>query len=432
MPVLDPTLGAIARAWTFEPLVVVPLVVACAVYAIGVRRLWRAADRGRGLSVREVAAFVAGCAAIVAALVSPLDAMSETLLSAHMVQHELLMIVAPPLIVLGAPALACLWALPSAPRKALADSIRRSRASAAWAAITAPALVWLLHACALWIWHVPRLYQLALENDAIHALEHGCFFGTAMLFWWGLLRGRYGRLGYGSAVVYVFATALHSGLLALLLTVSPRALYPFYSTTTAAWGVTPLEDQQLAGLIMWVPAGVVFAGMGLFFFAAWLRESERRASLFVSSRKTGIVLAAIACALPLAACGPTPAGPRVGPAPPPARTAVGPVPGVGVHRGEPTNPYAGDLGAAQEGRRIFMRFNCVGCHGGRAGGGMGPSLRDVEWMYGNTDAQIFSSIAEGRDQGMPAWGTRVNDDEIWKLVAYLRTLRTQNEPDAPR
>jgi putative membrane protein len=432
MPVPDPPLDAILHAWTFEPLVVVPLVVTCAVYAIGVRRLWRAAERGRGLSAREVAAFAAGCAAIVIALVSPLDAMSETLLSAHMVQHELLMIVAAPLIVMGAPMLACLWAMPMTQRKAIAERVRRSRLPAIWTAITAPALVWLLHACALWIWHLPRLYQLALEHDDVHALEHVCFFGTAALFWWGLTRGRYGRLGYGSAVIYVFTTALHSGLLALLLTMSPRALYPFYQGTTAAWGVTPLEDQQLAGLIMWVPAGVIFAGMGLCFFAAWLRESERRANLLASSRRAGIVLAAIACALPLWACGRTPAGRAVSPAPLSARTAVGPIPGGGSHAVGPGNPYAGDLGAALEGRRIFVQFNCVGCHGGRAGGGMGPSLRDVEWLYGSADAQIFNSIAEGRDQGMPAWGVRVNDDQIWKLVAYIKTLRTRNEPDAPR
>jgi cytochrome c oxidase cbb3-type subunit 3 len=84
-----------------------------------------------------------------------------------------------------------------------------------------------------------------------------------------------------------------------------------------------------------------------------------------------------------------------------------------------------------EGRTLFVHFNCVGCHGGRAGGGMGPSLRDVDWLYGDTDAQIFNSIAEGRDQGMPAWGTKLNDDQIWKLVAYIKSLRTPDEPNPP-
>jgi len=85
-----------------------------------------------------------------------------------------------------------------------------------------------------------------------------------------------------------------------------------------------------------------------------------------------------------------------------------------------------------EGRQLFVRFNCSGCHGGRAGGGMGPSLRDVDWIYGNTPAQIFSSVAEGRAHGMPAWGTQLPDDQIWKLVTYIDSLRTPMEPEAPQ
>jgi len=84
-----------------------------------------------------------------------------------------------------------------------------------------------------------------------------------------------------------------------------------------------------------------------------------------------------------------------------------------------------------EGRQLFNRMNCSGCHGGHAGGGMGPSLRDVDWMYGSTDAQIFSSIAEGRAYGMPAWGTKLQDDQLWKLVAYIKSMRTPDEPDPP-
>ena len=97
----------------------------------------------------------------------------------------------------------------------------------------------------------------------------------------------------------------------------------------------------------------------------------------------------------------------------------------------PANPYADDRTAMGEGRQLFVRFNCSGCHGGRAGGGMGPSLRDVDWIYGNNDAQLFSSIAEGRAHGMPSWQTRLTPDQTWKLVAYIKSLRTRNEPQAP-
>jgi len=113
------------------------------------------------------------------------------------------------------------------------------------------------------------------------------------------------------------------------------------------------------------------------------------------------------------------------------RTAVGPVPGPDKNVPQAANPYANDRAAMVEGRQLFNRMNCSGCHGDHAGGGMGPSLRDVDWIYGNSDAQILSSIAEGRAHGMPSWGPKIGDDQLWKLVAYIKSLRTRNEPEAP-
>lgn len=110
---------------------------------------------------------------------------------------------------------------------------------------------------------------------------------------------------------------------------------------------------------------------------------------------------------------------------------VGPVPGPGKQANTAANPFAKDAVALQEGRRLFVRFNCSGCHGGHAGGGMGPSLRDVTWIYGNRDAEIFSSIAQGRARGMPAWGTKLPQEQIWQLVAYIQSLRTPDEADPP-
>jgi putative membrane protein len=263
-------------AWTFEPGVVVPLVAAAAAYAVGVRRLWRTPGGGRSISRRHVIAFTAGWLALVAALVSPVDAVSAELFSMHMVQHELLMLVAAPLLVVGAPLVALLWAIPASARRPTVAIVRKPAFTATWGLITAPAVIWLLHAVALWVWHAPSLYEAALANDAVHALEHACFFVTAALFWWGLTHGQHGRLGYGSAVIYVFATAMHSGLLGAALTLSPRPWYALHAPTSQAWGLTPLEDQQLAGLIMWVPAGLIFLMMGLIYFAAWVKESGRR------------------------------------------------------------------------------------------------------------------------------------------------------------
>jgi cytochrome c oxidase cbb3-type subunit III len=145
------------------------------------------------------------------------------------------------------------------------------------------------------------------------------------------------------------------------------------------------------------------------------------------------LFAIVICAAVLPACGRNDieAKPKAPASPPQLRTAVGPVPGPGENAPRPGNPYSGNRQAAGQGKQLFMRMNCAGCHGDHAGGGMGPSLRDVDWIYGTTEAQIFSSIAEGRAHGMPSWGTKLNEDDIWKLVAYIKTLRTRNEIQPP-
>jgi cytochrome c oxidase assembly factor CtaG len=264
-----------AWTWTLEPGVLISLTVVAAVYSLGVARLWTAAGVGEGIRRVDAAAFAAGWLTLVVALVSPLDALSGALFSAHMVQHELLILVAAPLMVLGSPLIAVLWLLPAAKRRSAAAVLRGPKVSGAWAAVSAPATVWVLHGAALWIWHMPSLYEAALASDAVHALQHLCFFGSALLFWWGITHGRYGRIGYGAAVIYVFATAIHSGVLGAFILFSPRVWYPIYAQTSARFGLTPLEDQQLAGLLMWIPPSVIFIAIGLAFFAAWLRESDR-------------------------------------------------------------------------------------------------------------------------------------------------------------
>jgi len=116
---------------------------------------------------------------------------------------------------------------------------------------------------------------------------------------------------------------------------------------------------------------------------------------------------------------------------PPISIPVGPPPGYPAPMKVETNPYAHDAVALAEGRQLFISFNCYGCHGGHGGGGMGPSLRDQTWLYGSSDAQIFNSIAEGRGKGMPAWGLKIPQDQIWRLVAYVKSMRSPEEPDPP-
>jgi putative membrane protein len=250
------------------------LAVFAIVYAAGIIRLWRHAGYGRGVRVFDVVAFSVGWLTLVVALSPPLDERSEQSLMAHMIQHELLMVIAAPLIAVSLPLVATLWAMPSRMRRAALDAVSTRPVARMWRLLTLPASVFLMYAVALWVWHMPALYDAALEHEPVHAVQHLCFFGTATLFWWGIAHGRYGRVGYGAAVVYVFATAVHSGVLGALLTFSPDVWYLPYVENHHA-GSSALEDQQLAGLLMWIPAGMTFVAGGLTLFAAWLRESDK-------------------------------------------------------------------------------------------------------------------------------------------------------------
>jgi cytochrome c oxidase assembly factor CtaG len=268
--------GTVLSWWTWEPYTVALLALAAGLYAGGLFRLWRRAGVGGGIRRWQAACFAAGWLALIAALLSPVDALGGILFSAHMAQHELLILVAAPLMVLGRPLAPMLWALPGAARETAGRWSRAPAFAAGWRRLTAPLAVFLLHGLALWIWHLPSLYQATLGNDFIHTLQHLSFFLSSALFWWALIHGRFGRLGYGAAVLYVFLTSLHSGVLGALLTFAPRLWYPIYAARTSRWGLSPLEDQQLAGLIMWIPAGALFIVLGLGLFAAWLGEAERR------------------------------------------------------------------------------------------------------------------------------------------------------------
>lgn len=262
--------------WTADPWVIGALSLSTVIYARGVGALWRRAGFGRGVRPWEVACYAAGMVTLIAALLSPLDRLSDLLFSAHMGQHELLILVAPPLLVLGRPFVAAPWAFGERGRAAIVSTAQRPRVRAVWRAATHPVAVVVAHAVVLWIWHVPQLFEAALQSEVVHAIQHLGFFVTAALFFWALSHGRYGRLGYGVAVVFVFLTAAHSSALGALLTVLGRVLYPTYAETAPRFGVDALDDQRLAGLLMWIPAGVVFIVVALSLLVAWLGEASRR------------------------------------------------------------------------------------------------------------------------------------------------------------
>lgn len=277
---MAPNPGDVMRSWTFEPGVVIGITIPALWYAYGVRSLWRSAGRGRGIGLMQISAFAAGLFTLVVALVSPLDAMGDMLFSAHMVQHLLLILVAAPLLVLGKPALPVLWSLPATARRRAGHwwhhaTMTRSIAST----LTNPGVAWALHVADLLFWHISTPYGWTLRSESIHALEHASFVGTAVLFWWAVLQptGRR-RLSYGMSVLYVSAAGMVMSALGAILTFAPSPWYVGYLTTTAEWHLTPLQDQQLGGLIMWIPASVVYLGAACWFFVKWIGPDSASAT----------------------------------------------------------------------------------------------------------------------------------------------------------
>jgi putative membrane protein len=262
-------------AWSFDPLVVLSLILSATIYLVGLANLRRASEKG-GINTWAITAFWSGWFALFIALVSPIHELGSALFSVHMMQHEILMLVAAPLFVMGQPLIATMWALPQSWRKPSVRLLKTDAIERARRFLTNGFAAWSIHAAALWVWHIPYLFQATLKSDVVHTLQHVSFFGSALLFWWAIINSPRAAASYGAGILYLFTTSIHSGILGAFLTFTTRVWYPVYSDTTSAWGLTPIEDQQLGGMIMWVPAGIVYIAAALFMFAGWMRESEKR------------------------------------------------------------------------------------------------------------------------------------------------------------
>jgi putative membrane protein len=273
-PALAHAPAAVERpdAW----LAIVLLAVAAAGYVMGHARLRPHVHARRELGARA-AAFAAGWVVLAIALLSPLDAAAGRSFAAHMVQHETLMLVAAPLLVLGRGLPTLLWALPHDARLAVGRLTKRRAFHGFWQHLTAPLAAWLLHGLALWLWHAPPLFNAALADGTLHHWQHATFFVSALLFWHALLRHG-AHAARGAAILYLFTTTVHTGVLGALITFAPTPLYaPFDYGLLTPGALTPLEDQQLGGLIMWVPGALVYVGVALALLARWLRDSARPA-----------------------------------------------------------------------------------------------------------------------------------------------------------
>jgi putative membrane protein len=264
----------VTSTWSpWDSVTLIALIAAAALYAIGSRRLRKG---GGHLRAAERASFWFGWTALIAAITPWMDHAVTLSFSIHMAQHELLMVVGAPLIVVGRPIVPWLWALPASLRMRAGGGLSAVAPRRIWRWLTTPLIAWTLHGAALWIWHAPVLYEAAVDHESLHAFQHATFIGTAMLFWWGLVYGRYGRAAYGASALYVFTTMVHTGLLGALFALSTTPFYPLYGDRARDMGIDAVYDQQLAGLYMWIPAGIVLTTFALALVLAWLSESDRR------------------------------------------------------------------------------------------------------------------------------------------------------------
>jgi putative membrane protein len=282
----------LATAWSFEPVVVTAMATAAFLYYRGTSLMLSRTTRSAPGIRRSRLLFTLGLLALVTALVSPLHELGGVLFSAHMSQHELLMTVAAPLLVLGQPGAPFAWALPLRARRRFAAIATRKWMRGFWGLVSSAPGAWILHGAAIWIWHVPRLYDASVGSELVHSLQHYSFVATALLFWWSMFRAARGHRA-GVAILCLFTTALHTGLLGALLSSIDAPIYLAYDSTLN-WGITPLEDQQLGGVIMWVPGGIPYLIAALLLFARWLTHAAGPRGTKQLSRIATLILIALA------------------------------------------------------------------------------------------------------------------------------------------
>lgn len=257
--------------WTFDPWIVWPIIVISLLYVTGRIRLSRRAHRSFPMHWQDLF-FCGGILTLAGALITPLHWLGEHLFTFHMIEHEILMAVSAPLIVLARPVGFLLWGLPRPARRDLGAAMQSPLIRRSWAWCTGPINATVIHGVAIWGWHYPLLFDAAVTNTAMHRLQHLSFFATAILFWWAVVW----KSNHGAATWHLFLTMIHTSILGALMALAPRVLYIAQTQTASAWGLTPLEDQQLAGMIMWVPAGTIYAAAAMTMLALWIHRSSEK------------------------------------------------------------------------------------------------------------------------------------------------------------
>lgn len=255
--------------WTLDPLLTVPLALSLIIYVAGWIRLSK-----RASSPVRPGLFLAGWAVLALSLTSPLHEAGERSFTMHMIEHELIMVVSTLLLALSNAGGVLAWGLPFALRRVLAGGWK-SPLQDLWKRLTEPVAATIVQGAVMWGWHAPPLFDRALDSFGWHVAQHAFFFVSSLLFWWAMLHPRGRGSGYGVSAVCLFATSLIGGALGALMSFSSSPWYADYAAMgMTGIGLDPVDDQRLAGLIMWIPGGLVHGAMALALAYRWLKASE--------------------------------------------------------------------------------------------------------------------------------------------------------------
>ena len=269
----EPTFPGVLLAWSFDPLPIVGVAVAALAYLRAVREV-NAAHPRTPVPPFRTAAFLGGLAAVLLALQSPIDRYETALISVHMVQHMLLQFVAAPLLLLGAPVTLALRVATPGVRRRLTGLLH----SRAVRMLTHPIVAWSVFVAVNWGWQFSPLYDLALESDAVHYLQHAIYLGSALLFWWPIagVDPAPRKLAFPGRAAYLVIAIPQNSFLGITLQNTSADLYPHYQTLVRTWGPSLVEDLNIAGAVMWGMGAMVFVIAMMLTVAAWMRADERK------------------------------------------------------------------------------------------------------------------------------------------------------------
>lgn len=274
------------KLWHFAHPLTFLLLFAAAWYQRGMLRLWQRAGYGRGIRPRQAWMFYGALLTLFFALQSPLETLAEISFTAHMLQHMLLLFIAAPLLVLSAAPVAFFGALPRHTAQSIARNLNRLQwLKSTWHRLTQLPAATVISTVVFWLWHHPALYELALVSETVHITEHGLFLFTAIIFWWAVLQPTRQKIQYGLNVLVLFILMLQGTLFGVLIVFSKQTWYDSYRLSAVMHQFDALQDQQFAGMMMWLPGGFIYTLLAAYYIVQWLNQIETSTQLVEMRRR---------------------------------------------------------------------------------------------------------------------------------------------------